>query len=272
MAYCLSLWLSFSQSPSLLISGFGSLPQRKGRLSTAARQIYRRNFPPVAFIQSWTVLLMRCQSILITPHEMWLELFWLKFNWTVYFCGLYFHFCFIACTQIQSFSVCFIFLRLSTLPRLDFPGTHGLKKHYRLVCFKRAHFKVFVFLCFLSWCMQTFQRAQKVWRLNSQISQDGTFVYYPFFVLNILLFTLFTFSYLNFFLLFVCFDTRWQLVTTHACNNTPDRDAILRAKMTSLDAIFRRGNKSSSSSLAHFYRRKHKKSTAQALRSWKNLS
>ena len=147
-----------------------------------------------------------------------------------------------------------------------------LKKHYRLVCFKRAHFKVFVFLCFLSWRMQTFQRAQKVWRLNSQISQDGTFVYYPFFVLNILLFTLFTFSYLNFFLLFVCFDIRWQLETTHACNNTPDRDAILRAKMTSLDAIFRRGNKSSSSSLARFCRRKHKKSNAQALRAWKNLS
>ena len=154
----------------------------------------------------------------------------------------------------------------------DFPGTHGLKKHYRLVCFKRAHFKVFVFLRFLSWRMQTFQRAQKVWRLNSQISQDGTFVYYPFLVLNILLFTLFTFSYRNFFLLFVCFDIGWQLVTTHACNNTPDRDAILRTKMTSLDAIFRRGNKLSSSSLARFCRRKHKKSTAQALHSWKNLS
>ena len=163
---------------------------------------------------------MRCQSILITPHEMWLELFWLKFNWTVYFCGLYFHFCFIACTQIQSFSVCFIFLHLSTLPRLDFPGTHGLKKHYRLVCFKRAHFKVFVFLCFLSWRMQTFQRAQKVWRLNSQISEDGTFVYYPFFVLNILLFTLFTFSYLNFFyylfvLTYVDSSRRHTHVTTH---------------------------------------------------------
>ena len=106
----------------------------------------------------------------------------------------------------------------------------------------------------------------------SQISQDSTFVYYPFFVLNILLFTLFTFSYLNFFLLFVCFDIRWQLETTHACNTTPDRDAILSAKMTSLDAIFRRGNKSSSSSLARFCRRKHKKSNAQALRAWKNLS
>ena len=139
-----------------------------------------------------------------------------------------------------------------------FLGPTDWKNITDLFCFKRAHFKVFVFLCFLSWRMQTFQRAQKVWRLNSQISQDGTFVYYPFFVLNILLFTLFTFSYRNFCLLFVCFDIRWQLVTTHACNNTPDRDAILRAKMTSLDAIFRRGNKSSSSSLACFCRRKQK--------------
>ena len=153
-----------------------------------------------------------------------------------------------------------------------FLGPTEWKNITDLFCFKRVHFKVFVFLCFLSWRMQTFQRAQKVWRLNSQISQDGTFVYYPFFVLNILLFTLFTFSYLNFFLLFVCFDIRWQLETTHACNNTPDRDAILRAKMTSLDAIFCRGNKSSSSSLARFCRRKHKKSNAQALRAWKNLS
>ena len=35
-------------------------------------------------------------------------------------------------------------------------------------------------------------------------------------VLNIPLFTLFTFSYRNFFPLFVCFDILWQLATTHA--------------------------------------------------------
>ena len=51
-----SLWITFSQSPSLLIAGSGSWPQREGLLSPAARQIYRRNFPPVAFIQSWSVL------------------------------------------------------------------------------------------------------------------------------------------------------------------------------------------------------------------------
>ena len=43
--------------------------------------------------------------------------------------------------------------------------------------------------------------------LTIQISQDGTFIYYTFFVLNIPVFnTLSTFSYRNFFSLSVCFD------------------------------------------------------------------
>ena len=52
-----------------------SWPPREGLLSPAARQIYRRNFPPVGFIQSRTVLLMHRQSNPITPHETCLELF-----------------------------------------------------------------------------------------------------------------------------------------------------------------------------------------------------
>ena len=85
--------------------------------------------------------------------------------------------------------------------------------------------KFFIFLCFLSWRMQTLQRAPNFWRRNSQISQHGNFVHYPFFVLNIPLFTLlyFTFSYRNFFPLFVCFDILWQLATTHARDNTRTR-------------------------------------------------
>ena len=43
-------------------------------------KIYRRNFPPVGFIQSRTVLLTRRQSNPITPHERWLELFRSKFT------------------------------------------------------------------------------------------------------------------------------------------------------------------------------------------------
>ena len=115
--------------------------------------------------------------------------------------------------------------------------------------------------------MQTLQRARNVWRLSSQISQDGTLVHYPFFVLNI---SLFVFSFPNSFRLFVCFDILWQLATTHATGTQ-----IVRAKMTLLDAIFCRGNKSSSRSLARFCsfcRRKHKKSTARAWRSWKKVT
>ena len=60
-----------------------------------------------------------------------------------------------------------------------------------------------------------------------------------------------------------CDDTR----TRHGTRNS---DANSRAKTTTLYAIFCRGNKSSSCSLARFCRRKHKKSTARASRSGKN--
>ena len=61
-----------------------------------------------------------------------------------------------------------------------------------------------------------------------------------------------------------------ELATTHATGTK-----IVRAKMTLLDGIFCRGNKSSSRSLARFCsfcRRKHKKSTARASRSWKKVT
>ena len=56
----------------------------------------------------------------------------------------------------------------------------------------------------------------------------------------------------------VCFDILWQLATTHARNKHATGTQIVRAKMTPLAAIFCRGNKSSSRSLARFCRRKHK--------------
>ena len=59
----------------------------------------------------------------------------------------------------------------------------------------------------------------------------------------------------DFFPLSVCFDILWQLATTHARDNTRDRDAN---SSRLFDAIFCRGNKSSSRSLARFSRRKHK--------------
>ena len=63
-------------------------------------------------------------------------------------------------------------------------------------------------------------------------------------------------------------SSRWH---THATTHQTGMP-IACTKMTSLDAIFCRGNKSSSHSLARFCHRKHKKSNAQALHLWKNLS
>ena len=186
------------------------------------------------------------------------ELFWSKFNWTMYF---------LRCIRRQSCSGRFNFLHLSTLLRSDFSGSHAAKKTLP-TCFvlsaRTTNF--FFFLRFFSWRMQTLQRARNVLRLNSQISQDGTFVHYLFFVLNI---PLFTFSYRIFSrYLFVLtyFDSsrRHTNATTHATGTQ-----IVRAKMTSLDAIFSRGNKSSSCSLARFCRRKDRNSTDRASRSWK---
>ena len=59
-----------------------------------------------------------------------------------------FRFRFIACNQIQTSSERFIFLRLSTLPRSDFSGCHGAKKHHRLVLFWARALQKFNFLMF----------------------------------------------------------------------------------------------------------------------------
>ena len=135
-----------SQSPSVLISGSGSWPAREGLLSPAARQIYRRNFPPVGFIQSRTVLLMRRQSNPITPHETCLELFWFKFIEL----RAVFRFRFIACIQIQSFSGRFMSLHLGT--RI-FLAARQRKNVTDLFCFELAHYrdhKAFIFFVMFS--------------------------------------------------------------------------------------------------------------------------
>ena len=156
---------------------------------------------------------MRRQLNPTMPHETWLELFWYKFNWTVYFSRAVFPFRFIACNQIHRFSRLFIFLHLSTYRGRIFLAATKRKKHYRLVLFWARAVQSFYFLMFSSRRVETLQRVRNVWRPNSQISQDGTFVHYPFFVLNI---PLFTFSHRNFFPLFVCLDILWHLATKHA--------------------------------------------------------
>ena len=173
-----------------------------------------------------------------------------------------------ACIQIQSsYSGRFIFLHLSTLPRPDFPGSHGAKKHYRLVLFWARALQSFYFCAFLHGACKpatifTYLKPETSGDWTHKIWQDGTFFHYPFFVLNIPFYLLYFLSLIGIlFPLFVCSDILWQLATTHATGTQ-----IVRAKMTSLDAISCRGNKSSSRSLALSlaFAAQNKKSTARA--------
>ena len=249
-----------SQSPSLLVSGSSYRPQREGLIPCSASNLQEEfsssGFNPITNGFYWCAV-----NQLRHDHATWnvtWSLLWSKFNWTLYFLRAVFRCRFISCIQIQSFSGRFIFLHLSTLQRSDFPGSHGAKKHYLLFWARALESFWFFYVFFYGlW-------ARKVWRLNSQMLQDGPFFHYPIFVLKI---PLFTFSNRNFFPLFVCFDILWQLATTNATGTQKVRD-----KIASLDASFCRGNKSSSRPLARFCRRKLKKSTARASRWWKNLS
>ena len=163
-----------------------------------------------------------------TLNVTWTVLIQIRLN-CVFFAGCIPHpppLRFMVCNQIQSScSGRFIFLHLSTLPRPDFPGSHGAKKHYQLVFFWARALQSFYFLCFLSWSMQTCNdsyvlEARNVWRLNSQIWQDGTFFITIFCIEHSLLFTLFSFSYLNFVSVICLF---WHTLT--ARDDTRDRDA-----------------------------------------------
>ena len=100
--------------------------------------------------------------------------------------------------------------------------------------------------------------APNVWRVNSQVSHDATFVHYPFFIWNVPLFSLFiklSLSGIFFRYLFVLryFDSSQR--NTHTTIHQTGTQISSRQN----DAKYCRGNKSSFRSLAHFCRRKHKK-------------
>ena len=211
---------------------------------------------------------MRRQSNPITPHETWLELFWSKFDFVL---SLVFKYK--ALVGVLSSSIWVLYKGRIFLAATD------RKNITDLFCFERAHFIVFYILFFFHGvCSLPF------FVLNILLFNLFTFSYGNFFSViclfwhtvtardDTLLFNLFTFSYRNFFFryLFVLtyFDSsrRHTHATTHATGTQ-----IVRAKMTSLDAIFYRGNMSRSRSHARFCRRKHKKSTARASRSWKEF-
>ena len=211
---------------------------------------------------------MRRQSNPITPHETWLELFWSKFDFVL---SLVFKYK--ALVGVLSSSIWVLYKGRIFLAATD------RKNITDLFCFERAHFIIFYILFFFHGVFSL-----PFFVLNILLFDLFTFSYGNFFSViclfwhtvtardDTLLFNLFTFSYRNFFFryLFVLtyFDSsrRHTHATTHATGTQ-----IVRAKMTSLDAIFYRGNMSRSRSHARFCRRKHKKSTARASRSWKEF-
>ena len=115
---------------------------------------------------------------------------------------------FMACIQIQS-----SYIHLSTLPRPDFPGSHGAKKHYRLVLFWARALQSSYFLCFLSWRMQTCNDSYflRTKRLETELTKYGKTA---LFFITVFLYWTFPFSYFIFFLLSeFCF--RYLFVLTY---------------------------------------------------------
>ena len=112
--------------------------------------------------------------------------------------------------------------------------------------------------------MQTWQQ--------DKTSGDWTHKYHKMALWLITLFLYWTFLYLlpliGIFFHYLFVLTYFDSLQWHK----PTGTQIVCAKMTSLNAIFCRGNKLSSRSLARFCCRKHKKFTAQASCSWKILS
>ena len=174
-----------SQSPSLLISGSGSWRQREGLLSPAARQICRRNFPPVVLSNH-----ERCNwyagNQTRSRH--------LKRDLNVFdFLRAVFRFRFIACIQIQNFSGRFTFpFEYFTKASWSFSWQPWSEKTLPICFVLSARTTVFIFMfsftayanpaTILTYLNSNRMKGQagNVRRLNSQISQDRTFFHYPF--------------------------------------------------------------------------------------------
>ena len=271
------------ESPSLPISRSGSWPQREGLLSPAARQIYRRKFPPVGFIRS------------LFNHE-WF--YWCAVNETrsrhmkrdlncfdpnsielCIFCRLYFDFFLSPVFKYKA-----LVGDLSSFIRALYQGWIFLaateQKRYRLVLLWAHALKSFYFFMF---CFMAYANLATILTyLNSTYEGLGPkhleteltnitrrhFCSLPVFCIEhfFIHFTYFLSSEF-FFPLFVCFNILWRLATIHALDDTLDRDANCSRQNDVTWWIFCR-----ETSRAHFCRRKHKKSTARAQsRSWKNL-
>ena len=193
--------------------------------------------------------------------------------WTVYFVRAVFRFRFIACIDLYSNTKlwwAFYLPPFEYFTKLGFFWQPRSEKRLpTLFCFERAHYKVFWFVLFSFMPYANLATSPK--RLETELTNIiRHFCSLPVFCIEhsfmYFLLSEFFFRYL-FVLTYFDSSRRHTHATTHAAGTQTGR-----TKMTSFDAIFCRGNKSSSRSLARFCRRKHKKSTARASHSWKNLS
>ena len=167
---------------------------------------------------------------------------------TVYFLQAVLQFCFITCIQIKSCTKHFIFRHLSALPRLDFPVSHGAKKHYWLVWAHAVQSFLFFNVFFRGVCKpcnkpKTFGDWTHKYH-KMALSFISWFLYWIFLYLLSIIIN-FPCSYWNFFhylLVLTYFDSsrRHMHTTTQATAMQ-----TVHTKMTSLDVIFCMGNKSS---------------------------
>ena len=116
---------------------------------------------------------------------------------------------------------------MSTLPRSDFPAATEQKHIADLFCFERAHCKVLYFFMFSFMALET--------KLTNITTRQ--FCSFPFFELNIPSYISLSLIgiFLPYFFVLTYFDSlrRHTHASTHATVTQ-----IVRAKMTSLDAIF----------------------------------
>ena len=146
------------------------------------------------------------------------------------FCGLYFDFVLLpvfkykALVGVSSSSIWVLY------QSRIFPCSHGAKKHHRLVLFwARTLQSFYYFFMFSFMALANLATSPKRQETDLTNITRRHFCSLPVICIK--------HSFIYFLLsecfpLFVCFDTLWQLATTHATGTQ-----IVRAKITSLDAI-----------------------------------
>ena len=160
----------------------------------------------------------------------------------------------------------FIFLRLSTVPRSDFSGSHAAKKDHRLVLFCARAVQSFWWFSFMAYRnLGTSPKRLEIELTNTIRQHFCPFcIEHPFFIRF--------FSLMGIFSIIYFFYILWQFDDTRTRQRTWQGRKQFAPKRGHFKQFFAEEKKASYCSLARFCRREHKKSTARASRPWKILS